>query len=371
MIARLLLSVLLVSAVPVVHAQEPDGEETLEARITAVNDIPCDDGSDGCRQWSLTGLTGSMDGAQFSIVTDADDGIGVTTPDFRTGDRVIVQSQLANGQRQFILSDIVRRTPLLWLCVLFVAAVWIFGGLKTMRSFAGMLASLAVIFLFILPQILHGRPPVFIALIGSFVIMALTFLLGHGWNRKTLAAFVGTCGSLLLTAVLAWGFAVYAHLTGLADEEISYLLNDYPGLHTQGILLAAIIIGTLGVLDDITIAQSSAVYELRGANPRWTAAHLYRSAHRIGTDHISAAINTLILAYAGTALPLLLLLAGVPSGESWWIFLNREPIATEIVRTLVGSIGLLAAVPLTTWIAALWAVRTEPRLIPPETGHRH
>jgi uncharacterized membrane protein len=113
------------------------------------------------------------------------------------------------------------------------------------------------------------------------------------------------------------------------------------------------------------------VYELRGANPRWTAAHLYRSAHRIGTDHISAAINTLILAYAGTALPLLLLLAGVPSGESWWIFLNREPIATEIVRTLVGSIGLLAAVPLTTWIAALWAVRTEPRLIPPETGHRH
>lgn len=354
------------------HAQDTDAQESFEARITHVDAIPCEDGSLGCSQWTLKGETGVMDGKSFSVITKPSDGIGTTTAQYQTGDRVIVQTQLIDGQRQYFLSDIVRRTALLWLTLLFVALVWLFGGLHSMRSFAGMIASFAIIFLYILPRILAGDSPVITALVGSLVIMGLTFLLGHGWNKKTIAAFTGTCGSLLLTALLAWIFGAYANLTGLADEEIFYLLSDYPTLNTSGILLAAIIIGTLGVLDDITIAQASAVFELRAANTRMKVTELYRSAYRIGTDHIAAAINTLILAYVGTALPLLLLFAGVPSGESWWTFLNREPIATEIVRTLVGSIGLLAAVPLTTWIASWMAIRSNPVNSKHEhIGHRH
>jgi len=370
MLLPLSLVVMLIGIAPVTSAQD-DTAETFEARITHVKDTACENGSDECRLWTLTGETGVMDEKQFSVTTKPEDGIGTTTPEYKTGDRVIVQTQIINGERQFVLSDIVRRTALLWLCALFIGLVWLFGGWHSLRSFAGMIASLAVVFLFILPRILSGNSPVFIALVGSFLIMALTFLLGHGWNRKTFSAFVGTCGSLLLTAALAWMFAEFASLNGLADEEMFFLLSDFPSLNTTGILLAAIIIGTLGVLDDITIAQASAVFELRGANPSWNAGALYHSAHRIGADHIAAAVNTLILAYAGTALPLLLLLSGVPSGESWWTFLNRESIATEIVRTLVGSIGLLAAVPLTTWIASWLAVRTDPICIEHGRSHHH
>jgi uncharacterized membrane protein len=352
-------------------AQESDREETFEARITAVNDILCDDATDGCRMWTLNGLTGVMEGEEFTISTEPDDGIGVTTPAFEQGDRVIVQTQIINGERMFFMTDVVRRPILLLLTALFVVAVWLFGGIAAMRSFAGMAASLGVLFFLIIPGILAGYPPLLLTLACSVLIMILTFLLGHGWNSKTGAAFMGTCVSLLLTTFLATVFGSLARLSGRADDNMSYLLSDVPNLDARGILLAAVIIGTLAVLDDVTIAQSSAVFELRGANPRWNRKQIYHSACRIGGDHIAAAINTLILAYASTALPLLLLYMNIEGHESIWTFLNREPIATEIVRTLIGSIGLLAAVPLTTWIASWWAIRTDPNTLPSEASHHH
>jgi uncharacterized membrane protein len=197
----------------------------------------------------------------------------------------------------------------------------------------------------------------YIALVGSFIIMIVTFLICHGWDKKTIAAFGGTAVSLIVTALLAYSFSIYASLMGTADEEMLFLLSEFETLDARGILLAAIIIGTLGVLDDVTIAQASAVFELKKANTQMTIQQLYRSAHRIGSDHIAAAINTLILAYVGTSLPLILLVVAIPTGESWLTFLNREMVAQEIVRALVGSIGLLAAVPLTTLFAALLVSR--------------
>ena len=188
--------------------------------------------------------------------------------------------------------------------------------------------------------------------------MLCTLTFAHGLQPKTWAALGGTLGSLILTGVLATLFSAVAHLTGFADEATLYLLNDFPSLNAQGLLLAGIIIGTLGVLDDITIAQASAVFELHAANATLTAQSLYRRALRIGNDHIAAAVNTLILAYAGSSLPLLLLLSGGHSRENWLTVINREAIATEIIRTLVGSIGLLAAVPFTTFLASRLAVRT-------------
>lgn len=336
---------------------DDDEQRSFEARVDAVEPVSCSDGGTGCRRLTLTGESGMFDGERIEIETDPDDALGGMTAAYEPGDRVIVQTQRIGSERYFFISDRMRRTPLLWLAGLFAAAVFLFGGWGAMRSFLGMIATAAVLLLFILPRMLAGDPPLLVALIGSGMIMLLTFLLGHGRSLKTLAALAGTAGSLLLTGLLAAGFSAYARLTGTADEEMLFLLQDFPELNANGILLAGIIIGSLGVLDDVTIAQASVVFELREANARWSLRRLYRSAIRIGADHIAAAVNTLVLAYAGASLPLLLLLVAAPAGEPWWIFLNREMIATEIVRTLVGSIGLLAAVPLTTFFASWLASR--------------
>ncbi len=352
-------------------AQEATDEQSFEAQIERMTPTLCFDGSNGCSDVLLTGTSGDFDGEPFTVQITPLDALGGRAPAYEIGDRVIVQTQVIDGERQYFLSDIVRRGPMAWLLAAFIGVVCLFGGLRALRSFIGMAVSLAILLLFMLPRILAGDSPVAVALVGSAIIMVVTFWLSHGWNRKSIAALAGTCVSLILTAVLAWLASIYAKLAGTADEEIFCLLSNYPDLNTTGILLAAIIIGTLGVLDDVTISQSSAVFELRHANPRWNARQLYKSALRIGSDHIAAAVNTLILAYAGTALPLLLLLAGVQSGESIWTFLNREAIATEIVRTLVGSIGLLAAVPLTTWIASSMAIKTDASRLVQHGSHHH
>lgn len=339
-----------------VFAQESD-QYSFEAEILGISKVACESGELLCDRLSVRAETGPREGQELSVVHDPSDDLSNQNMTFTSGMSIIIQAQEMNGEQIYFVSDVVRRTPIIWLAFLFVAAVFFFGGLGAMRSFLGMAASIAILLFVIIPLILSGYSPLLVTFAGSLLIMVVTFLLCHGWNQKTIAAFLGTGGSLIITIILAAGFSAYARLTGTADEEMLFLLSDFPSLDTRGILLAGIIIGTLGVLDDITISQSSAVFELRKANNRMTAAELYKSAYRIGSDHIAAAVNTLVLAYAGTALPLLLLLVGVSAGESWWTFLNREMIAEEIVRTLIGSIGLLAAVPLTTWIAAALAAQ--------------
>lgn len=349
-----------------VYAQE----QSFEATIKRIAPAACEDGETGCSAITVKSNDPAFGSEDIVILSSPNDSLGSQKPVYAPGGRVIVQTQEINGVQQYFISDVVRRPTLLWLGVLFIAAVFLFGGFAALRSFIGMIVSFIILIAFILPRILAGDPPLLIALIGSLIIMIGTFLICHGWNRKTLAAFSGTVASLIVTAILAAGFSVYALITGTADEEMLFLLTDYPNLNTRDIFLAGIIIGSLGVLDDITISQSSAVFELRKANPKMTARELYKSAYRIGADHIAAAVNTLVLAYAGTTLPLLLLLIGVSAGESWWIFMNREMIAQEILRTLVGSIGLLAAVPITTFMASWLAVRTPVSTIH-EHGHHH
>lgn len=357
-------------------AQQSD-EYSFEARIDEIHTIACDNHpEDSCEQITATIETGPQNGQQISIIHDPADDLGGRTMQLSPQMSVIVQAQNIGEETQYFISDEVRRTPMIWLAILFAVSVFLFGGLKAMRSFLGMVVSFLILLFFIIPRILAGDSPVIVSLVGACAIMIITFLLCHGWNKKTWAAFGGTAGSLAVTAVLAAGFSVYAHMTGTADEEMLFLLADYPALNTRGILLAGIIIGSLGVLDDITISQASAVFELRRANPLLSMAALYRSALRIGADHIAAAVNTLVLAYAGTALPLLLLLVGTPTNEAWFTFINREMIAQEIIRTLTGSIGLLAAVPLTTLLASWMAVRVSPQELEknPHThhhGHAH
>lgn len=267
------------------------------------------------------------------------------------GDRVLLSKIAGPDGDAYYIVDRVRQATLLWLMVAFVVAVIVTGRLVGVASLLGLAASMLVLLRFIVPGILSGHSPVFIAVVGAIVIMASTLFLAHGVNRKTVVALAGTAVALLFTAVLATVTIAAARLTGVASEDTAVLqVLSSERISASGLLLAGIIIGALGVLDDVTVAQASAVSEIRRANPLLGPLELYRRAMNVGRDHIAATVNTLVLAYAGASLPLLMLLA--IQGESLTVELNREFIAIEVVRSLVGSIGLVAAVPLTTAIAA-------------------
>ena len=273
---------------------------------------------------------------------------------FRAGDRVLVEhTRTLDGVDVFLITDYVRAGPLLWLTGLFVMATILLSGWQGLRSLVGMAISLLVIVVFIVPQILAGHNPVFIAILGSVVMMGLSLYLVYGWGRKTHVAVAGLFLSLVLTGLLAVWLVDWARLSGFGAEEASFLQVAGVRLDTQGLLLAGIIIGTLGALDDIAVGQSSTTFELKKANPQLRWQELFRHGMNVGRDHIAAMVNTLLLAYTGAALPLLLLFS--VHAEPLGMTINRGIIAEEIVRTLVGSLGLLAGVPLTSLIAALVA----------------
>ena len=274
---------------------------------------------------------------------------------YKVGDELVINyGKDFEGNDSFYITDYVRRSALLWLFVIFVIAAVAIGRWQGMTSLFGMGISFLVIFKFILPKIYAGNDPVQIAILGSLVIIPATFLLSHGVNKKTVIAVIGTLISLVVTGILANAFVEASKLTGFASEEAGFLQAYKPGLiNIKGLLLAGIIIGVLGVLDDITISQSAIVQQLKVANPKLKAGELYKKAMAVGKDHIASMVNTLVLVYTGAALPLLLLFIDNPHPFSEVV--NYEIIADEVVRTLVGSIGLILAVPITTFIASLVA----------------
>jgi uncharacterized membrane protein len=272
--------------------------------------------------------------------------------DVRPGEQVLVSISTApDGRVEAFFADFVRIGPLAALLLLFMAAILIVSRGKGLRALVGILISLAIIGGFILPAILAGGDPVLVSILGGFVLMASTFYLIHGWTLKAHTAALATLAAMALTGVLAAVSVNAARLTGMGSEEALFL-TQFAGaeIDVRGLLLASILVGALGVLDDLTINQISAVFELRQAKPDLPSRSLYRRAMVIGQDHIAATVNTLVLAYVGASLPLLLLFNLFQ--EPFLAALNRAAIAEEILRTLVGSIGLVAAVPIATALAA-------------------
>ena len=250
------------------------------------------------------------------------------------------------------ITDINRLGALFWLFLLFIAVVLGVGSLRGLGSLIGLGAIVLVLFGFILPQILKGSDPIFVTIIGSAVILAFSIFGTHGFKKITLGAFFGTIGGLIITGALAFLFVTISHLSGLGGEEASLLqLKAGVSLNAQGLFLAAIILGAVGVLDDVAVNQSEIIHELKKTNPDMGASELIKRSMRIGRHHIASVVNTLVLAYAGASLPLLLLF--VASDQSTLHLINSELIAEEIVRTLVGTIGLICAVPLATWFTVL------------------
>lgn len=271
--------------------------------------------------------------------------------EYRVGDLVLLQ-QDPQFSELYSVTDFVRTTALVRLFVIFLIVIIVVSNWAGVRSLLGLLFSFTVIFKFVLPQIAMGSNPLTVALIASLIILLVSYYLTHGIHDKSTIAIVGTFAALTLTGILAIGFSQLTKLTGFGSEDASFLLDKLPAASLYNLLLAGMIIGSLGVLDDITISQASIVSELSQSNHKWGMRELYSRAMNIGHDHISSLVNTLVLVYAGSALPLLLLFT--QSEATPLELLNYQAVAEEVVRTLVGSIGLIAAVPFTTLIASYW-----------------
>ncbi|WP_436847096.1 YibE/F family protein [Streptomyces buecherae] len=264
---------------------------------------------------------------------------------------ILAYAPKAPKDLQYSVSDVDREMPMALLAGLFALAVVAVGRLRGVFALVALAISFGVLTLFILPAILAGSNPLVVAVIGGSAIMLVALYMCHGLTARTSVAVLGTLISLLLIGLLGSLFIGWAHLTGNTDDQTGLVHGLYPDIEIQGLLLAGVIIGSLGVLDDVTVTQTSAVWELKEADPSAHWRTLYAAAMRIGRDHIASVVNTLVLAYAGAALPLLLLFSIADSGVS--TVATSEIVAEEIVRTLVGSIGLVASVPVTTLLAAL------------------
>jgi len=266
------------------------------------------------------------------------------------GDEVLVTSTDVGGETRYLIQERVRRTSIWVLSLAFALLVVAVGGRQGALSLVALGISFLVIVRFIVPAIYAGWDPVLAAILGSLVIMSASLIIGHGPSTKTWVALGGTAAALALTGLLAVFTVGFAQLTGLGDEDGATLQALVEGVSARGLLLGGIIIGALGVLDDVTTTQASTVMEIHRANRSLGPAQLFARAMNVGRDHIASTTNTLVLAYAGASLPLLMILAG--QGEPLGILISYEQLATEVVRTLVGSMGIVAAVPITTGLAA-------------------
>ena len=316
-------------------------DDVVPAEVTLVELGTCPDFPDlDCQVVSFTGR-----GEEEIIHTQAfpqEPG----QPQFEVGDRVFLSVVEGAGYQY---SDRDRTVLLLAVALIFAISVIALGRMRGFAALVGLAISLLIILWFIIPAIIAGEDAVLVAMVGGGAIVLVALYLAHGYNPLTHVAAIGAFSALALTTGLAWLVVSLAHFTGLATEEAFYLLL-IPGFDISGLLLAGIVLGALGALDDVTVTQASAVWEVRSANESLERRELFDSGLRVGRDHVASSVNTLLLAYAGAALPLLILFS--LSNQPLLAVASSEVVAVEIVRTLVGSIGLVAAVPITTWLAA-------------------
>jgi uncharacterized membrane protein len=341
-------------------ASQADSTRFVSATLTKVVRLGCEEADPGVPGSVCIKVTARLAGGR-QVTFDTTDPTGGL---FRAGQRVsLAVTEQPGLPPSYLIQDLERGRPMLVLVALFVGAVVAFGRWQGIRSLIGLGLSFVVIIGFVVPAILRGYSPVAVAVTGAMAIMLISLYLSHGTGPKTTAAVVGTALALGLTAALSIAFVAATSLTGLASEEAQFASFAGGGLSLRGLLLAGIIIGGLGVLDDVTMSQASLVTELHQANPTAGLAALVAGALRVGRDHIAATVNTLFLAYTGAALPSLILF--VTGQDSLGTVATTEIVAVEVVRALCGSVGLIAAVPLTTVLAAL--VATEEA----QPGHSH
>jgi uncharacterized membrane protein len=334
--------------------QEAFGGPTVAARVTATRTVRCPGPTaQRCRQ-----LTARIAGGRRVTV---DLGPVTATPSLRTGDRIRVQRSGAG----YGYVDLDRRMPMTWLAMALAILAVLVARWRGLLALVGVAISVVLVVMFLVPAILAGSDPVLTSLVAALAVMFVTLLLTYGPGAQSLAAALGIGSSLLLAAIVGHVAVAAAHLDGRTGElPISVL-----GVSLQGIVLAGMVIGVLGVLTDMAVSQASAVTALREANPTLGPRALYRGAFAVGRDHLAATIHTLVLAYVGAALPLILVLRDAHVG--FVDALNGQIVAEPVIATLVGAIALVAAVPLTTALAAILVARVPAAALPAHHGHAH
>jgi uncharacterized membrane protein len=309
----------------------------------------------------LKGLDGEFAGQEIEI-NNINDVEVLKNNIYQTGDKIMVVASYDNdGNVFFYITDYVRSGGLWWLAAIFVLALLAIGRWKGLRSLLSLALSFFIIIKFILPKIMAGSDPVIITMFGALVILLIIIYLTEGFCRRSHVAVASVLVSLALALFLSQLFVGLTKLTGMVSDEAMFLLSiGGQSINFQGLLLAGIIIGFLGVLDDVVISQVAAVEQLSKTDNSLNRKGLFGRAYQIGVSHVSSMANTLFLAYAGVSLPLLILfISGQSAFTGWGQIINNEMVATEIVRTLAGSIGLILAVPISTFIAAWWYGRNK------------
>lgn len=298
-----------------------------------------------------------VEGGQLLMVNDIEvmhyvDDFVQSTP-YEVGDNLVVTlyEDPLSGNETAVVNDEVRRPALIAAFGVFLVVVLFVAGWQGAMALLAMTFSFVVLLRLVLPLFLMGQAPALALLLGAILIVPVMFGLSHGWNKKSFVAMGSTLITLLVTSFLVISFTEMAGLTGMSSEEASFLQVDLGGLDFKAILLAGILLGLLGILDDVCVSQASVVQELKHLKKRQSFRELYTRSMRVGRDHIASLVNTMVLVYAGAALPLLLLF--VNYDQPFTQILNLEFMAEEVLRILLASIGLILAVPITTVIAVL------------------
>ena len=333
----------------VVKTAQESGGEQLNGRVISAEAEPCPEGQPaGDRCGTLRVRLGQ--GSDSEVVeTPLPSGPGA--PPIAEGEDVVVLRFATPEGAEYAVVDHQRARPLWVLGIAFTLALVAFGRWRGLSALVGLGVTFALLVYFVVPAILGGQPPLLVAIVGSAAIMLTVLYLTHGFSLSTTVAVLGTLISLTLTGVL---------------YDLSTSVGMSLEINMQGLLLAGIVIGSLGVLDDVTVTQAATVTELAQANPAYGFMDLYRAASRVGRSHIASVVNTIVLAYAGSSLPLLILI--VSSDNSLGGALTDQVIAQEIARSAVATLGLVAAVPITTLLAALTQQRVQERVPAAPTG---
>ena len=316
---------------------------TRDVTPTEVKDSPC-----------VHAVVAIESGPNANATTVLEFGSGPGQPQLAVGDHIRITRQVdPTGTTTYSFYDYERKWPLILLASAFAVVVVAVAGWRGLRALVGIVVAFVVLVGFMLPALRDGASAIPVALVASAAILYVVIYLAHGVSLRTSAALLGTLTSLLLAALLSWGAIELTHLTGLSEEESSAVVTYMGNVSITGLLLAGFIVGSLGVLNDVTITQASTVFELAGVGDSGSRRGIFLGAMRVGRDHIASTVYTLVLAYAGSALPLLLLFS--VADRSLGDVLTSETVAIEISRAAVGGIALALSVPLTTAIAAVLA----------------
>lgn len=366
-----------VSFVSCVHAQElhTDFQGVMEGTVVSIDTTEKRTDVDGGEQDVQTMQVLLRDGPESGkTVQVVNDYIPV-----RQGDHIFVGHFIdVGGETTYSMHDVDRRPVLYAILALFMLIVVFFGGWQGFRSLLALGVSFLALIYVLIPLLLSGYSPILVGSIVASIILFFAIFLTYGFTAQAWIAFISTLLAVAFTGVAAWGATTTAHISGMGSEEMVYLqLSSHYSFDMVSLVIAGIIIGSLGVLDDIAVTQVSVVKELLRANASLSRKDLYARALSVGQSHVSALVNTLVLAYTGASLPLLLLFSQTvkDGGTFYGSIINMEIFAVEIVRMVIGSAGLVLAVPIATLMSVWYFSRNPKKAYDVDThsehGHHH